>query len=163
MPFHGILYLILSLFRRALLRRCHLIMLHTSLIVLILPFIPCNHPALLILLNSPNFVVLSTIRALPLFDLHLVVVALIAYLILAITRIELLLNFLQIGLAHVAYIVSSCSVWIALLLVVFILVLSFAGTVVAFLATGAETLSVVLLFWSFVLLFLVVVVALIAI
>ena len=138
-------------------------MLHTSLIVLILPFIPCNHPALLILLNSSNFVVLSTIRALPLFDLHLVVVALIAYLILAITRIELLLNFLQIGLAHVAYIVSSCSVWIALLLVVFILVLSFAGTVVAFLATGAETLSVVLLFWSFVLLFLVVVVALIAI
>lgn len=66
-----------------------------------------DHPALLVLLDPAHLIMLTAVGTLPLLGLHLMIVTLIAYLIFAITRIELLLDIFEVSLAHVADIIPS--------------------------------------------------------
>lgn len=66
-----------------------------------------RHPALLVLLDPAHLVMLATVGTLPLLGLHLMIVTPIAYLIFAITWVELLLDIFEVSLAHIANIISS--------------------------------------------------------
>jgi len=108
-----------------------------------------RYPTLLVLLDPAHLIVLSTVRALPLLGLHLMIVTLITNLIFAIAGIKLLLDVFEISPANVADVVPSNAValgheFVAHIVVRVRVVLGASGTVCAFLAAGADALSFLL-------------------